>query len=67
VESTLQGMSWLGGSGGTHPPIKILKIYNVDAKSCNLRVFWSEKCLSQKDSFEGVFFPSNMKIMKFDI
>jgi hypothetical protein len=44
-----------------------LQVENLDANSCNLRVFWSEN-VSQKDSFYGVFFfLSNMKIMKFDM
>jgi len=36
-----------------HSPHKNFE--NLDAKSCNLRVFWSENVFP-KDSFEGVFF-----------
>jgi hypothetical protein len=57
LEINLQGVSWLGG----------LNFENLDAKSCNLRVFWSENVFPKKTVLRVFLFPSNMKIMKFDM
>jgi hypothetical protein len=50
-------VSWLGG----------LNFENLDAKSCNMRGFLSENVFPKKTVFRVFFFPSNMKIMKFDM
>jgi hypothetical protein len=63
VASTLQGVSWLRGSGRIPPPLK--NIENLDAKSCNLRVFWSENVFPKKRVLRMFF--SLMNIMKFDM
>jgi hypothetical protein len=47
------------------PPHKNFE--NVDAKSYNLRVFWSENVFPKKTVLRVFFFPSNKKIMKFDM
>jgi hypothetical protein len=48
-----------------HAPHKNFE--NLDAKSCNLRVFWTENVFPNKKVLRVFFFPSNMKIMKFDM
>ena len=47
------------------PPNKNFE--NLDAKSCNLRVFWTEIVFPKKKVLRVFFSPSNMKIMKFDM
>jgi hypothetical protein len=54
-----------GGGSGAMPPHKNFE--NLDAKSYNLRVFWSENVFCKKTVLRLFFFPSNMKIMKFDM
>jgi hypothetical protein len=55
----------LGFWGHAPPPHKYFE--NLDAKSCNMRVFWSENVFPKKTVLRVFFFPSNMKIMKFDM
>jgi hypothetical protein len=47
------------------PPHKNFE--NLDAKSYNLRVFWSENFFRKKTVLRVFFSPSNIKIMKFDL
>jgi hypothetical protein len=49
------------------PPLPHKKIENLDATSCNLRIFWSENVFPKKTVLRVFFVPSNMKIMKFDM